>query len=169
MGARLCAHGSEQPYIDKERIERRLDAIEEINKELINQDEIREYLNPVYDLERLISKISCKTANPRDLIAFKSSLAMIPPIKYIMKNYSCQELVSIYKAMDGLEDICKLIEDSINDDPPIGLKDGGIIKDGFNEDIDKYRHAKTEGKQWLLRAGTKRAGKTGDQKPQGKI
>ena len=161
MGARLLRTWIEQPYIDKERIERRLDAIEEINKELINRDEIREYLNPVYDLERLISKISCKTANPRDLIAFKSSLAMIPPIKYIMKNYSCQELVSIYKAMDGLEDICKLIEDSINDDPPIGLKDGGIIKDGFNEDIDKYRHAKTEGKQWLSELELREREKTG--------
>ncbi len=161
MGARLLRTYIEQPYIDKEQIEDRLDAIEEINTELINRDEIREYLNPVYDLERLISKISCKTANPRDLIAFKSSLAMIPPIKYLMQNYKSRDLTDIFKKMDGLEDICKLIDDAINDDPPIALKDGGIIKDGFNEDIDKYRSAKTEGKQWLSQLETKERENTG--------
>ena len=161
MGARLLRTWIEQPYIDKERIERRLDAIEEINGELINRDEIREYLNPVYDLERLISKISCKTANPRDLIAFKSSLAMIPHIKYLMENYKSAELLDIYEKMDGLEDLCQLIEGAINDDPPIALKDGGIIKDGFNEDIDKYRQAKTEGKQWLSQLETRERENTG--------
>lgn len=161
MGARLLRTWIEQPYIDKERIERRLDAIEEINSELINRDEIREYLNPVYDLERLISKISCKTANPRDLIAFKSSLKMIPSIRYLMKGYKSPELMDIYNHMDGLEDICQLIESSINDDPPIALKDGGIIKDGYNEDIDKYRHAKTEGKQWLSQLEAKERDQTG--------
>lgn len=161
MGARLLRSWIEQPYIDKDRIERRLDAIGEINDELINRDEIREYLNPVYDLERLISKISCKTANPRDLIAFKSSLKMIPSIRYLMKRYKSSELMDIYNHMDGLEDICQLIETSINDDPPIALKDGGIIKDGFNEDIDKYRHAKTEGKQWLSQLEVKEREQTG--------
>ncbi len=161
MGARLLRTWIEQPFIDKKQIERRLDAIEEINTELINRDEIREYLNPVYDLERLISKISCKTANPRDLVAFKSSLAMIPSIRYLMKNYHSAELKDIYEKMDSLEDICQLIETSINDDPPIALKDGGIIKDGYHEDIDKYRHAKTEGKQWLSELEAKEREKTG--------
>ena len=161
MGARLLRTWIEQPYIDKKPIEMRLDAIEEINRELINRDEIREYLNPVYDLERLISKISCKTANPRDLIAFKSSLSMIPPIKLLLRSYSSPKLREIYDRMDGLEDLCQLIENAINDDPPISSKEGSIIKDGFHEDIDKYRHAKTEGKQWLSQLESEEREKTG--------
>ena len=161
MGARLLRTWIEQPYIDKKPIEMRLDAIEEINRELINRDEIREYLNPVYDLERLISKISCKTANPRDLIAFKSSLSMIPPIKLLLRTYSSPKLLEIYDRMDGLEDLCQLIENAINDDPPISSKEGSIIKDGFHEDIDKYRHAKTEGKQWLSQLESEEREKTG--------
>lgn len=149
MGARLLRSFIEQPYIDKERIENRLDAVEEMNRELILREEIREYLNPVYDLERLISKISCKSANPRDLMAFKSSLAMIPHIKYLMKDYHSKELLNVYQQLDSLEDLFQLIDSAINEEPPIALKDGGIIKDGYNETIDKYRHAKTEGKQWL--------------------
>ena len=161
MGARLLRTWIEQPYIDKERIEARLDAIEEINQSLINRDEIREYLNPVYDLERLISKISCKSANPRDLIAFKSSLSMIPAIKYLLSRYQTAELDEVFSNMDPLEDICQLIETAINDDPPIALKDGGIIKDGYNEDIDKYRSAKTEGKKWLSELEIKERDATG--------
>ncbi len=161
MGARLLRTWIEQPYIDKDRIEARLDAIEEINQTLINRDEIREYLNPVYDLERLISKISCKSANPRDLIAFKSSLSMIPAIKYLLSQYSSKELTEVFSDMDTLEDICQLIEQAINDDPPIALKDGGIIKDGYNEDIDKYRSAKTEGKKWLSELEIKEKDATG--------
>ena len=161
MGARLLRTWIEQPYIDKKPIEMRLDAIEEINRELINRDEIREYLNPVYDLERLMSKISCKTANPRDLIAFKSSVAMIPPIKILLNSYKSVRLQEIYDQMDSLEDLCHMIDQAINEDPPIGLKDGGIIKDGFNEEIDKYRHAKTEGKQWLSQLESEEREKTG--------
>lgn len=161
MGARLLRTFIEQPYIDKEKIENRLDAIEEINAQMITREEIREYLNPVYDLERLISKISCRTANPRDLIAFKSSLSMIPHIRYMMKDYTCRELKNIYEHMDPLTDICELIEKSINDDPPIALKDGGIIKDGYNEEIDKYRNAKTEGKRWLSQLETREREATG--------
>ncbi len=161
MGARLLRTWIEQPYIDKNRIEARLDAIEEINQTLINRDEIREYLNPVYDLERLISKISCKSANPRDLIAFKSSLSMIPAIKYLLSQYHTNELTQVFSNMDTLEDLCVLIETAINDDPPIALKDGGIIKDGYNEDIDKYRSAKTEGKKWLSELEIKEREATG--------
>ncbi|WP_346698316.1 DNA mismatch repair protein MutS [Catenibacillus scindens] len=161
MGARLLRTWIEQPFIDKKPIEQRLDAIEEINGALIDRDEIREYLNPIYDLERLIGKISCKTANPRDLIAFKSSLAMIGPIKILLKKYKSERMEKIYQQMDELEDIYHLIDISINDDPPIALKDGGIIKDGFNEDIDRYRHAKTEGKQWLSKLETEEREKTG--------
>ncbi len=87
MGARILRNYLEQPLIDLEEIEKRQDAIEELNANVISREEIREYLNPVYDLERLSSRISYQSANPRDLIAFKTSLSMIPPIKYLLNGF----------------------------------------------------------------------------------
>lgn len=161
MGARLLRTWMEQPFIEKDPIEKRLDAIEELNTDLIKRDEIRENLKPIYDLERLISRISSKTANPRDLIAFKTSLAMIVPVKNLMKEYTSSELSGIYAQMDELNDIWQLIEDSIVEDPPVILKDGGIIKEGFNEDVDQYRKAKTEGRQWVAQLEAREREKTG--------
>lgn len=161
MGARLLRKFIEQPFIDQDQINRRLDAVEELTNQMINREEIREYLNPVYDLERLISKITSKSANPRDMIAFKNSLAMLPPIRQIMSEFQTKELVSVYNDLDTLDDIFELIEKAINEDPPIALKDGGIIKDGYDEKIDKYRQAKTEGKQWLSELEAKEKENTG--------
>ncbi len=161
MGARLLRTYIEQPFIDKEPIESRLDAIEELNGSLITREELREYLNPIYDLERLISRVVYKSANPRDLVAFKSSLEMIPHIKYLMREYQTKELKEIYETMDTLEDIYDLIDRSIQDDPPIGIKEGGIIKEGFSEEIDKFRQAKTEGKDWLSQLELKEKNATG--------
>lgn len=161
MGARLLRTFIEQPYVDAKRIEARLDAVEELNNDMITREEIREYLNPIYDLERLISRISYKSANPRDLISFKNSLSMIPHVKYLMEIFKSSELRNTYTQLDTLEDICSLIESAINDDPPLSLKDGGIIKEGFNADIDKYRGAKTEGKQWLSQLEAREREKTG--------
>ena len=138
-----------------------LDAVEELSEDMITREEIREYLNPIYDLERLISRISYKSANPRDIISFKNSLAMIPHVKYLLKEARTDELQKIYTQIDSLEDIFDLIERSINDDPPMTLKDGGIIKTGYNEAIDKYRNAKTEGKQWLSQLEAKERSATG--------
>jgi len=115
----------------------------------ISREEIREYLNPVYDLERLISKISYKSANPRDMIAFQSSLAMLPHIKYILGEIGSDFVKEVTKELDPLEDLCDLIERSIIEEPPIAIKDGGIIKEGYHEEIDRLRKAKTEGKTWL--------------------
>ena len=161
MGARLLRTFIEQPYVDCQSIENRLDAVEELSNHMITREELREYLNPIYDLERLISRISYKSANPRDLIAFKNSLSMIPHIKYLMQSFESAELAKTCDRIDTLEDICSLIEASINDDPPISIKDGGIIKEGFNEDIDKYRGAKTEGKQWLSQLEARERENTG--------
>lgn len=149
MGARLLRSMIEQPLIEKDAIERRLDAIEEINQDAITREELREYLNPIYDLERLIGRVSYKTANPRDLIAFQSSLAMIPPIKTLLADAKAEKLREIYENLDSLEDICSLIESAIVEEPPIAIKEGGIIKEGYNEEVDKLRKAKTDGKTWL--------------------
>ncbi|MCR4989898.1 MAG: DNA mismatch repair protein MutS [Lachnospiraceae bacterium] len=149
MGGRLLRSYIEQPLIDKNEIEQRLDAVEDLNAHAIMRDEVREYLNPVYDLERLLGRISYKTANPRDLIAFKSSLSMLPHIKTLLKDISSSLLKNIDDEIDDLRDICSLIEEAIVDEPPINVHEGGIIKNGFDENIDNLKNAKTEGKTWL--------------------
>ncbi|WP_418747856.1 DNA mismatch repair protein MutS [Frisingicoccus sp.] len=161
MGARYLRTCIEQPFVQKDLIERRLESLEELNEDVITRDEIREYLNAIYDLERLMSRISYKSANPRDMISFKNSLSMIPPIKYLLRNMKTGDLKEIYENLDGLEDITKLIETAIEEEPPISIKEGGIIKTGYNETVDKYRNAKTEGKQWLAQMEQREREKTG--------
>ncbi|MBE5883328.1 MAG: DNA mismatch repair protein MutS [Lachnospiraceae bacterium] len=149
MGARMLRSFIEQPLIDKHDMEKRLDAIEELNRDSVSRDEIREYLNPVYDLERLLSKVTYKTANPRDMIAFRNSLEMLPHIKTVLKSFSKEELSKIQEEIDGLEDIYQLILNAIIEEPPITIREGGMIQDGFDETIDMLRNAKRDGKQWL--------------------
>lgn len=161
MGARMLRLFVEQPLIDREQILKRQNAIEELNMNYISREEICEYLNPIYDLERLIGRISYKTANPRDLIAFKSSLSMLPYIKQILTEFSCDLLKENEKQLDPLTDITDLIERAIPEEPPISLRDGGIIKDGFDEEADRLRHAKTEGKNWLAELEQTEKEKTG--------
>ncbi len=161
MGARLLRTFIEQPLVDEEEIEARLNAVEELSSEMISREEIREYLSPIYDLERLISRISYKSANPRDLIAFQSSLSMLPYIKEIMGTFKSSLLQKINEQLDTLEDVCKLIEDAIMEEPPLAVKEGGIIKEGFREDVDKLRKAKTEGKTWLAELENKEKETTG--------
>lgn len=161
MGARMLRSYIEQPLIVKSEIENRQEAIQELNDELITRDELREYLNPIYDLERLISKIAYNTANPRDLISFKNSLGMLPYIKDLLKGYKGTILSELYGEFDPLEDIYKLIDDSIIDDPPIQIKEGGIIKTEYNEEIGRLRNAKTDGKTWLAKLESEEREKTG--------
>ncbi len=149
MGARTLRNYIEQPLLNKADMEARLDAVEELTKDSVSRDEIREYLNPIYDLERLLSKVTYKTANPRDLIAFRNSLEMLPHIKTVLKGFSKELLTGIYDDMESLEDIYNLIDAAIEEEPPLLVREGGIIKDGFNEDIDMLRNAKRDGKQWL--------------------
>ena len=120
-----------------------------MNQDSISRDEIREYLNPIYDLERLLSKVTYKTANPRDLIAFRNSLQMLPPIKTVLSAFEKEELTKIREQIDGLEDIYQLIDEAIIDEPPLSIREGGMIKDQFDETIDRLRSAKHDGKQWL--------------------
>ena len=161
MGARLLRNYLEQPLIELEEIEKRQEAIEELNANVISREEIREYLNPVYDMERLSSRISYQSANPRDLISFKSSLSMIPPIKYLLNSFQSPLMRELHDSLDELEDVCSLIDRAIMDDPPLVIKDGGIIKEGYHEEIDRLRKAKTEGKQWLSELEAREREKTG--------
>ena len=161
MGARLLRNMIEQPLLIKDDIVARQKAITEFINNYVDCAELREYLNPVYDLERLVGRISTKSASPRDLIAFKGSIAMLPPIKKLLASFKSSLIKSIYEELDVLEDICSLIEASIVDEPPIAIKDGGLIKEGYNEEIDRLRHAKTDGKQWLLNLEASEKERTG--------
>ena len=161
MGARLLRSYVEQPLIEKKEIEKRQDAIADMNKHLITREEIREYLNPIYDLERLITRVTYMTANPRDLIAFKNSIGMLPPVKSLLEDFSSELLAEMKDEIDALEDIYQLIDASILEEPPITVREGDLIKDGYNEDVDKYRQAKTEGKTWLAELEAKERDKTG--------
>lgn len=151
MGARTLRQYIEQPLIDKSEIEKRLDGISELSEKAMLRDEIREYLNPIYDLERLLGKVSYKTANPRDLLAFAGSLKMLPSIKVLLNDFSSDILKKIQEETDDLTDVCTLIERAICEEPPLAIREGGIIRDGFDENIDRLRHAKNDGKTWLAR------------------
>lgn len=161
MGARMLRSFVEQPLIDAYAINERLDAVTELNMQAMLREEIREYLNPVYDLERLVSRISYRSANPRDLLAFKMSLEMIPHIKNLLANFTSPLLVRINEQMDGLEDLYTLLEASITEDPPLAVKEGGIIREGYNEQVDTYRNSKTQGKSWLAQLEAEEKEKTG--------
>ena len=161
MGARTLRKYVEQPLIDKESIVKRLDAVAELKDNAICREEIREYLNPVYDLERLVGKITYQSANPRDLIAFQSSLSMLPSVKYILKDMESDLLREIYEELDPLEELCDLVGRAIQEEPPLAMKEGGIIKDGYNDEVDRLRKAKSEGKNWLADLETKEREKTG--------
>ena len=161
MGARTLRKYVEQPLIDKVSIVKRLDAVAELKDNAICREEIREYLNPVYDLERLVGKITYQSANPRDLIAFQSSLSMLPSVKYILKDMESDLLREIYEELDPLEELCDLVGRAIQEEPPLAMKEGGIIKDGYNDEVDRLRKAKSEGKNWLADLETREREKTG--------
>ena len=161
MGARMLRSFIEQPLVDTAKIERRLSAVEAFNASAATRDELREYLSPVYDLERLISRISYQSANPRDLIAFATSLKMIPPIKAILKDTGSELIDTLRDELDELRDITDLIERAVIDDPPIMIREGGFIKEGFNEEVDRLRSARTDGKSWLAQLEAEEREKTG--------
>ena len=161
MGARTLRGYVEQPLIDKTEIIRRLDAVQELKEQAISREEIREYLSPVYDLERLITKIAYGSANPRDLTAFRSSLEMLPALLYILQEMKAELLKDLAVDLDPLEDLCILVKKAIREDPPIAMKEGNIINDGYNEEVDKLRRAKSDGKDWLAKLENDEREKTG--------
>lgn len=161
MGARLLRTWIEQPLIHREEILERQKAIEELNLNYISREELGEYLNQVYDLERLIGRISYKSANPRDLLAFRNSIAMVPFIRNLLNEFTCGSLQKLKEELDPLEDLHDLITRAIVEEPPITVREGGMIKEGFHEEADRLRNAKTEGKTWLAELEAKERDKTG--------
>ena len=161
MGARCLRSYLEQPLREKSRMEERLDAISAFCENSIIRDEIREYLHPIYDLERLLAKISYQSANPRDLIAFRDSVAMLRPIKIVLANAESGLLSKLQGTLSDHQDILDLLEKAISEEPPLSIKEGGIIKSGFDPDIDRLRNAKKEGKTWLAELEANERERTG--------
>jgi DNA mismatch repair protein MutS len=161
MGARYLRSCVEQPLIDKAEILKRQQIIENFNQNAITREELREYLNPIYDLERLITRISYQNANPRDLLAFRNSLEMLPPIRMLLSDLSGELIEEIQGDFDCLDDLYELLTASINEDAPISVREGDIIKEGYNEEVDRLRNAKTQGKSWLAKLEADEREKTG--------
>ena len=161
MGARMLRSDVEQPLTNADLITDRLDAVDELLHNMMAREELREYLNPIYDLERLNTRIVYQTANPRDLLAFKNSVAMLPAIKTVLADFKSKNLVELSENIDSLSDICADIDAAICEEPPISSRDGGILKDGYNEEVDRLRKAKTEGKKWLAELEAKERERTG--------
>lgn len=161
MGARRLRSDIEQPLRNKEDIEARLDAVEDLLTSVADREEIREYLGPVYDLERLMTRISYKTANPRDLVAFRNSIQVLPGIKQVLENFSSAKIRSINDQLDPLSDLYQLVESAIAEEPPISVHDGGILREGYRADVDELRSMRTNGKTWLANLEETEREKTG--------
>lgn len=157
MGARFLRQMIEEPLKSKQEIEKRLDCVDEFLKHVVDREELREYLNPVYDLERLVTRVSYKTANPRDLVSLRGSLNSLPPIKQVLSGFDSKLINEINNDIDSLSDICSILINSINDEPPVSVHDGNIIKTGFDATVDELRLAQTNGKTWIaeLESGEK--------------
>ena len=150
MGARHLRSFLEQPLIEEAEIRARLNAVDTLYQNVVSREEIREYLTPVYDLERLMARVAYQTANPRDLLAFQMSLDVLPALKIALSDLGADPaLAALYEEIDPLKDICALIASAIDPDAPLTVRDGGIIRDGFDEEIDRFRDAGRNGKEWL--------------------
>ena len=161
MGGRLLRRWLNDPLIDKTEINDRLDAVEEMKNSIILRGDVVDALKKVYDIERLAGKIAYGSANGRDLISLKNSVKQLPDIKHILASTGSGMLKNIYENMDTLEDVFELIDKAIVEDPPIGVKDGGLIKIGYNPEIDKLKSATTDGKKWLIDLETREKEETG--------
>ena len=161
MGGRLLRRWLNDPLVDTVEINNRLNAVKELKDDMILRGEIQENLKKVYDIERLSSKMSYGNANARDMVTLENSLAKLPEVKKSLENCSSAMLKDLYNNLDELQDIKELIEKAIVDDPPMTVKEGGIIKLGYNEEIDKLKTATTEGKNWIIRLEAEEKEKTG--------
>ena len=161
MGGRLLRRWLNNPLINAKQINKRLDAVQELKDNIMLRGELTENLKRVYDIERLAGKISYGSANARDLISLKNSAKQLPEIKKILSNVNSNLLKELYNELDVLEDIYGLIDKTIVDEPPISVKEGGLIKLGFNEDIDKLKTATTDGKNWIIQLEAEEREKTG--------
>ncbi|WP_408956059.1 DNA mismatch repair protein MutS [Natroniella sp. ANB-PHB2] len=161
MGGRTLRRWVEQPLLEVDKINQRLDAVEEIAGNIFLKEQLKELLDQVYDVERLIGKVVYGSANARDLIALRNSLAIIPDIKELLAQFSSTKLVTLEGNLDRLEDITELIFSAIKEEPPTTITEGGIIKQGYDEELDKFLEAMTNGKDWIVNLQKEERERTG--------
>ena len=161
MGGRQLKRWINSPLIDSCEIQLRLDSVKELKENFIARGDIKEALKKIYDIERLIGKISYGNANARDLISLKNSVKQIPALKEILGSLKSENLSNLYNELDLLEDIYELIENAILEEPPITIKEGGIIKQGYNPEVDELKKSTIEGKTWIVEIEAKEREKTG--------
>ena len=161
MGSRMLRHFLERPLRERKKMEERLDCIEELCQRYIDGEELREYLDSIYDMERLIGKISISSANARDMLALKSSLQFLPVIKRTLSSFSGKLLQGLGQEMDALEELYTRIDECIEEDPPLSIKEGGIIKSSFHEEVRLFREAGEHGKEWLNQLEERERDKSG--------
>ena len=149
MGGRALRRWIDEPLIIKKEIEKRLDGVEELFSNLSLNDDVREALKDIYDIERIVGKVSSGNVNGKDMVSLRTSLEKIPRIKEVLKNTSSEILKEYYNDLDELLDIKELLQKSIIDDPSLSIKEGNIIKEGYNEEVDNLRGAKLHGKEWI--------------------
>lgn len=161
MGSRLMRRIISQPLLSRTAVEERQQAVAELNDRFIDREEIFEYLRPVYDLERLLARFSSGRANPLDAHAFRQSVSMLPHIKRLLTGFEAELMKKISGDIDELSDICNLLENAVDPDASVSVRDGGIIRSGFDEEVDRLRASKTEGRKWLMELEAEEREKTG--------
>lgn len=161
MGARLLRKWVDQPLISKNKIEKRLDAVGEISASISLYQDIKASLKKIYDIERITGKISGKSVNAKELLSLKFSIEKVPEVKKIIENCSSKLIKELYSCLDELQDVYIMLDESIIEDPPLSVKDGGIIKDGYSKEVDELREIKTNGKKWISKLESTEKEETG--------
>ncbi len=161
MGARLLKQWVEKPLINPIEINKRLYSVRELTDNMMLRDELCEVLSGTYDISRIISRLSLSSATPRDMVSLRETLIKLPSLEYTLKSTKSPLLSGMSKNFDLLEDVCDLLKRAIKDNPPVSLKDGDVIREGFNEEIDNLRKARDNGKEWLMEVEKKEREKTG--------
>ncbi len=161
MGGRMLRRWLSDPLIDVNQINARLDAVEELKNNIILRGDIIDALKKVYDIERLAGKISYGSANGRDLISLKNSVKQLPDVKKALQSANAKMIVDLYDGLDELQDVYEMIDKAIVEEPPISVKEGGLIKLGYDPEIDQLKLATTEGKNWIINLEAEEREKTG--------
>jgi DNA mismatch repair protein MutS len=161
MGARLLKRWIEQPLLDGEAVNRRLDTVAELFNSVVLGDELSELLDQVYDLERLMGRVHCESANARDLVALRKTLSMLPQIRSLLEAKSGSSLGKLAQGLPDLSELTIYLSKALADDPPLTIKDGGLLRDGFHGEVDQLRYTCRHGKDYILELERKERERTG--------
>jgi len=161
MGARKLKQWIEKPLVNSIEINKRLFSVEELTKNVILLDDLCELLSGIYDISRIVSRISLNSASPRDILALRNSLLKLPELNYLLSQTTSPVLFEMNRNFDIMADVCEILEKTINDEVPLSIKDGKVIKSGYNQELDELRQMATDGRAWILSAEADEKERTG--------